>query len=177
MDLRVEDILHVAVLEVDLSNTVDQVDQQDAESNEEIQPFRRCIRDNEYFEVSNDDTASENGHPTGHKVQNLAIFTDSDLLTDKDDIDDNVGIDKGSNEPKNNGSEVEYFSGNGVYRNRGSQVVRLNRQGLSRSQTGEYHCLIPDLIGRNQSIFITIIGKICSICTSILLYIYIQAYL
>lgn len=72
-----------------------------------------------------------------------------------------------------NGSEVEYFLGNGVYRNRGSQVVRLNRQGLSRSQTGEYHCLIPDLIGRNQSIFITIIGKICSICTSILLYIYI----
>ena len=38
------------------------------------------------------------------------------------------------------------------YRNRGSSVVRLNKRG--EGVTGIYHCVIPDTVGADQTIYI-----------------------
>ena len=48
-------------------------------------------------------------------------------------------------------------SGDSLYRNRGPQVVRLNRKNDVLSPTGVYRCEIPDSTGMNRSIFISII--------------------
>ena len=53
---------------------------------------------------------------------------------------------------------VGFSSTNSLYRNRGPQVVRLNRRGNALSPTGVYRCQIPDSIGRMQNIYINIIG-------------------
>ncbi len=48
------------------------------------------------------------------------------------------------------------FSSNSLYRNRGVQVVRLNRRGDVTSPLGRYRCDIPDASGTTRSIFINI---------------------
>ena len=43
----------------------------------------------------------------------------------------------------------------GYYRNRGSQLIRLNRWP-NGTTVGEFHCEIPNSSGRNLSLFINI---------------------
>ena len=50
-------------------------------------------------------------------------------------------------------------SGDSLYRDRGPQVVRLNRRNNVLSPTGRYKCEIPDSSGALQSININVIGK------------------
>ena len=45
-----------------------------------------------------------------------------------------------------------------LYRNRGPQVVRLNRRSNTHSPTGIYKCEIPDFTGWNRIIYINITG-------------------
>lgn len=44
----------------------------------------------------------------------------------------------------------------GFYRNRGPQVVRLNRRTGVTSPSGKYRCEIPDVDGAMQNIYITL---------------------
>ena len=57
-----------------------------------------------------------------------------------------------------NNTAVGFSSTNSLYRNRGLQVVRLNRRNDVLSQTGSYKCEIPDSTGMNRSIYINITG-------------------
>ena len=57
------------------------------------------------------------------------------------------------------GSAVGYSSTNSLYRNRGSQVVRLNRRDNTLSPVGRYRCEIPDSSGTTQRIYINILCK------------------
>ena len=52
-----------------------------------------------------------------------------------------------------------YSENNDFYRNRGPNVVRLNRRNNAFSPTGRYHCMIPDASGTNQILTANIIGK------------------
>ena len=45
----------------------------------------------------------------------------------------------------------------GFYRDRGDQLIRLNRRADTSSPTGRFYCEIPDADGVNQKIFINII--------------------
>ena len=54
---------------------------------------------------------------------------------------------------------VGFSSTNSLYRNRDTQVVRLNRKNNALSPTGVYRCEIPDSSGRMQNIYINIIGN------------------
>ena len=45
----------------------------------------------------------------------------------------------------------------GFYRNRGEQLIRLNRRSIATSPTGKYRCAIPGVDGEIQSIFITLV--------------------
>ena len=56
------------------------------------------------------------------------------------------------------GSAVGYSFTNSLYRNRGSQVVRLNRRDNTLSPVGRYRCEIPDTSGTTQRIYINILG-------------------
>ena len=47
-------------------------------------------------------------------------------------------------------------AGQGFYRNRGEQLIRLNRRDDTSSPTGRYYCELPDADGVNQKIYITI---------------------
>ena len=58
----------------------------------------------------------------------------------------------------NNNTAVGYSQVNSLYRNRDTQVVRLNRRNNALSPTGVYRCQIPDSSGRMQNIYINIIG-------------------
>ena len=53
---------------------------------------------------------------------------------------------------------VGFSSTNSLYRNRDTQVVRLNRRNGTPSTTGIYRCEIPDSTGRNQRLYINIAG-------------------
>ena len=44
----------------------------------------------------------------------------------------------------------------GFYRNRGSQLIRLNRRPGIMSPTGSYRCEIPDKNGATQNIFVNL---------------------
>ena len=57
-----------------------------------------------------------------------------------------------------NNTAVGYSEINSLYRNRGPQVVRLNRRNDTFSPTGVYRCEIPDFIGMNQNIYINLTG-------------------
>ena len=46
----------------------------------------------------------------------------------------------------------------GFYRNRDSQLIRLNRREGTSSPTGKYRCEIPDATGKMKDICITISG-------------------
>ena len=61
-----------------------------------------------------------------------------------------------------NNSVVGYSSINSLYRNRGQQMVRLNRRNdvLLPTVLGAYRCEIPDSGGRMQNIYIYIKGII-----------------
>ena len=48
------------------------------------------------------------------------------------------------------------IAGSGLYRNRGNQVIRLNRREGVSSPTGRYSCEIPDADGVINKIFINI---------------------
>ena len=50
------------------------------------------------------------------------------------------------------------------YRNRDSQVVRLNRRNNALSPTGKYHCEVVDASGTSQTLTANIIGKLYSHC-------------
>ena len=50
-------------------------------------------------------------------------------------------------------------SGDGIYRNRGDQSIRLNRKEAVTSPTGRFRCELPDANGIKQSIFINISRK------------------
>ena len=58
------------------------------------------------------------------------------------------------------GSAVGYSTTNSLYRNRGSQVVRLNRRDNTLSPVGRYRCEIPDSSGTIQRIYINILCKL-----------------
>ena len=47
-------------------------------------------------------------------------------------------------------------AGQGFYRNRGDQVIRLNRREGANSPTGMYRCEIPDASGEMQNLYINI---------------------
>ena len=56
-----------------------------------------------------------------------------------------------------NGVQVPVLSaGQGFYRNRGDQLIRLNRQDRATSLTGKYRCEIPDASGEMQNLYITL---------------------
>ena len=57
-----------------------------------------------------------------------------------------------------NNSAVGFSSTNSLYRDRGPQVVRLNRRNNVLSLTGIHRCEIPDSTGMNQNIYINITG-------------------
>ena len=60
-----------------------------------------------------------------------------------------------------NGAPVpNHGTGENFYRNRGSQVVRLNRRNSALSPTGKYHCMIPDASGTSQILTANIIGTV-----------------
>ena len=48
--------------------------------------------------------------------------------------------------------------GEGFYRNRGDQSIRLNRRDGVTSPTGRFRCAIPDATGVMKSVYITIIS-------------------
>ena len=50
-------------------------------------------------------------------------------------------------------------SGDGIYRNRGSQAIHLNRKNGVHSPTGRFRCELPDASGVQQSVFINISRK------------------
>ena len=52
-------------------------------------------------------------------------------------------------------------AGEDFYRDRGSQVVRLNRRNSALSPSGNYRCLIPDVSGITQMLVARIVGKTC----------------
>ena len=55
------------------------------------------------------------------------------------------------------GRQVPIMSrGEGFYRNRGEQIVRLNRREGVTSPTGRFRCTIPDTRGEMKSVYITI---------------------
>ena len=59
-----------------------------------------------------------------------------------------------------NGSEaVSGFLDGSIYRNRGPQIVRLNRRNDAQSPNGIYRCEIPDARGNTQKLFVTIISS------------------
>ena len=47
-------------------------------------------------------------------------------------------------------------TGQGFYRNRGDQLIRLNRREGVTSPTGRYRCEIPDASGETQNLYITL---------------------
>ena len=49
-----------------------------------------------------------------------------------------------------------YITGDGFYRNRRNQMIRLNRRDGVSSPTGTYLCEIPDVSDVTQKIFINI---------------------
>ena len=49
------------------------------------------------------------------------------------------------------------IAGEGFYRDRGDQLIRLNRRQDTNSPTGRYYCVIPDASGVDQKIYINII--------------------
>ena len=51
------------------------------------------------------------------------------------------------------------IAGQDFYRNRGDQLIRLNRRGGASSPTGKYFCEIPDADGVTQKIFINIASQ------------------
>ena len=48
------------------------------------------------------------------------------------------------------------ITGEGFYRDRGDQLIRLHRRHDTSSPTGRYYCVIPDASGVDQKIFINI---------------------
>ncbi len=59
------------------------------------------------------------------------------------------------------GTAVGFSSINSIYRNRGEQLIRLNRRNGATSPLGRYRCAIPDASGVTRSVLITIGGKCC----------------
>lgn len=56
------------------------------------------------------------------------------------------------------GTQVPVSSaGQGFYRNRGNQLIRLNRRDGATLPTGRYRCEIPDANGVMKSIYITLV--------------------
>ncbi len=51
---------------------------------------------------------------------------------------------------------VGFFVSNSLYRNRGEQVVRLNRRNGATSPLGRYRCAIPDASGVTRSVYVNI---------------------
>ena len=70
----------------------------------------------------------------------------------------NIENNKGGEFYYPNNSAVSYSTTNSLYRNRGPQVVRLNRRNDTLSPTGRYRCEIPDSTGEKQNIYINITG-------------------
>ena len=57
-----------------------------------------------------------------------------------------------------NNSRVRIYSTDSLlYRDRGPQVVHLNRRHDVLSPTGIYRCEVPDSTGRNQSLYVNIL--------------------
>ena len=57
-----------------------------------------------------------------------------------------------------NNDMVRFNVGDPWYRDRGPQVVRLNRKNYVLSPTGRYRCEIPDSSGMNRNIYIHVTG-------------------
>ena len=57
-----------------------------------------------------------------------------------------------------NGVQVPIKSADqGFYRNRGDQLIRLNRREGTDSPTGRYRCEIPEASGEMQNLYISLI--------------------
>ena len=57
-----------------------------------------------------------------------------------------------------NGDQVPIKSaGHSFYRNRGDQLIRLNRRERATSPTGRYRCEIPDASGEIRNLYITLV--------------------
>ena len=48
--------------------------------------------------------------------------------------------------------------GQSFYRNRGEQLIRLNRRNEATSPTGKYHCAIPGVDSEIQDVYVTLTG-------------------
>ena len=81
-------------------------------------------------------------------------------VTDKPDCCDIQDNKIGEFYYPNNNSAVPngHSSNNSLYRNRGPQVVRLNRRNNVFSPHGVYRCEIPDSTEEKQNIYINITG-------------------
>ncbi len=58
-------------------------------------------------------------------------------------------------------------SGDSLYRNRGDQLIRLNRRNGATSPLGRYRCDIPDATGTTKSVFINIASKPWYMCSQL----------
>ena len=105
--LGVEDVVHLAVGEVGLGERINDVDEENAERDEDSQPQRHSVGEDEDFKVGDDNAAGKNSHSTGHKIKHKSILADSKLLAYKTNIDQNKCIDKSSGKPEYNGSKIK----------------------------------------------------------------------
>ncbi len=58
-------------------------------------------------------------------------------------------------------------SGDSLYRNRGDQLIRLNRRNGAISPRGRYRCDILDTTGKNTSVYINIASKLWYVCSQL----------
>ena len=98
-------------------------------------------------------------YPNNSAIQIIEIGEGDNALFCKTNNENCCGI------PPNRFGEFYYPIGDQVpikkeqrnfYRNRGEQVIRLNRREGVTSPTGQYRCEIPDADGVMQNIYITL---------------------
>lgn len=58
--------------------------------------------------------------------------------------------------PDGTAVSIQAATQDGLYRNRGFKIIRLNRRSGATPQTGQYKCQIPDADGQLQNIFINL---------------------
>ena len=98
-------------------------------------------------------------HPNHSAIPLLDVGENEGALFCKTKMEECCGT------PPNRIGELYYSNGTqvpiaglqyGFYRNRGQQVIRLNRREGVISPTGRYRCEIPDVGGVTQNIYITL---------------------
>jgi hypothetical protein len=107
-----------------------------------------------YFELNG------KAYPNNSVISLLEVGENQNALLCKTDLVTCCGT------PPNRFGEFYYPNGeavpvrsaeHGFYRDRGAQVVRLNRREGVTSPTGKFHCAVPDTNGTMQKLFINLI--------------------